>query len=57
MNQIGIHFLFLEGSIVDSKHLIKIIESVIWKSSGRFEREKGGHSSHLDHLLDFYVYK
>ena len=43
-------FPFLEGSIVDSKHLIKIIESVIWKSSGRFERGKDGHSSHLDHL-------
>ena len=43
-------FPFLEGSIVDSKHLIKIIESVIWKSSGRFERGKDGHSSHLDHF-------
>ena len=55
MNQIGIHFLFLEGSIVDSKHLIKIIESVIWKSSGRFEREKGGYSSHLDHSPNLQI--
>ena len=44
-------FPFLEGSIVDSKHMIKIIESVIWKSSGRFERKKSWGSSHLDHLL------